>query len=503
MTTLLVNNRYKVIRSLGKGGFGETFLVEDSQLPSKRHCVLKQLIPVEDNSQIYQLIQERFLREAAILEELGENHTQIPRLYANFAENQKFFLVQEYIEGETLIDRVNKLGCMSETVVRQLLTDILPVLVYVHDRGIIHRDIKPDNIMLRWKDQKPVLIDFGAVRETMGTLINGQGKSTQSIIIGTPGFMASEQAAGRPTFACDLYSLGLTAIYMLTGRMPQELPTEPLTGEIGWRQFVPNVSPSLVALLDRAIAPSAQARFPTAQSMLDVLTGGHTVIGQHRQPLPTMLSAPPMNEQRPTVVFAPGVGIQPTPILPSQGMSDWIKTLIMGGVIGGFVLAGLAITRSPQTGTANSNNLSGGTTTVASPPPQATPEKGETNSSLTAPAQKPSEENSPASYSSTSSSTSSTDFPKATCGDPLPSSRSDYPVRFYPVFLPAQDRYLTLARQHVCQDALRIIRKDNGQPAIQVASFRDYETARQFQSFLTQKVGTAQIGPVTIVDSPR
>jgi serine/threonine protein kinase, bacterial len=349
MTLLFVNNRYKVIRSLGKGGFGETFLVEDSQMPSNRGCVLKQLTPVEDNPEIYQLVKERFLREAAILEDLGENHPQIPRLYASFAENQQFFLVQEYIEGETLIDRVHQQGCMSEAAVRQLLIDILPVLSYVHDRRIIHRDIKPDNIMMRRKDQKPVLIDFGAVRETMGTLINGQGKSTQSIIIGTPGFMASEQAAGRPTFASDLYSLGLTAIYLLTGKMPQELPTEPLTGDISWRQFVPTVSPSLVALLDRAISPSAQVRFPTAQSMLDALISDHTVISPNHQPMPTMLSAPPPIEHQPTTVST------------KPGMSDWMKTLIMAGVMGGFVLAGLAITRSPQAVSSNPNTSSNAT----------------------------------------------------------------------------------------------------------------------------------------------
>ncbi|MEL7241738.1 MAG: serine/threonine-protein kinase, partial [Cyanobacteria bacterium J06573_2] len=219
---MLLNNRYQIIRTLGSGGFGETVLAEDTQMPSRRPCVIKQLRPIQDNPRVYQLVRERFGREAAILEELGNGSSQIPMLYAYFSDNGQFYLVQEYIEGKTLTQVVQEKGLMDENSVKQILTSILPVLEYVHSKGIVHRDIKPENILTD-ADGKPVLIDFGAVKETLSTLLTPSGNATKSIVIGTPGFMATEQSVGRPMFASDIYSLGMTAIFLLTGKMPQEL----------------------------------------------------------------------------------------------------------------------------------------------------------------------------------------------------------------------------------------------------------------------------------------
>ena len=267
----LINDRYRVVRKIGDGNFGATFLVEDTQLPSGKRCVLKELMPIDNNEETYTLIKQRFEREAVILEELGNVSLQIPSLYAYFGENSKFYLVQEYVEGETIAQRVMSQGVMTDAAVREWLSGLLPVLACVHEKRIIHRDIKPDNIILRSRDHKPVLIDFGAVRETMGTQINANGKSTQSIVIGTPGFMPSEQAAGRAVFSSDLYSLGLTAIYALTGKIPQELPTDPMTGDVQWRSYASSVSGGLANVIDRAISPGIQGRFQTSAQMLDAL----------------------------------------------------------------------------------------------------------------------------------------------------------------------------------------------------------------------------------------
>ena len=270
---MLLNNRYQIIRTLGSGGFGETFLAEDSQMPSRRLCVIKQLRPIQNNQQVYELVQQRFGREAAILEELGDGSSQIPRLYAYFSDNGQFYLVQEYIEGKTLTQVVQEKGLMDENSVKQILISILPVLDYIHSKGIVHRDIKPENILIDI-DAQPVLIDFGAVKETLGTIMTPSGNATKSIVIGTPGFMATEQSVGRPMFASDIYSLGLTAIFLLTGKMPQELTSDPSTGKVLWRQYAPNIKDNFADILDRAIGFDARERFKTASVMLQALQTG-------------------------------------------------------------------------------------------------------------------------------------------------------------------------------------------------------------------------------------
>jgi serine/threonine protein kinase len=268
MKSILLNNRYQIIRPLGKGGFGETFLAEDTHLPSRRICVVKQLKPVTNNPKVYDLIQQRFNREAAILEQLGQGNEQIPNLYAYFAENGHFYLVQEWIEGPTLSQKSQVQGC-DEIFVTQLLVSLLPVLDYIHSLGIIHRDIKPNNIIWHQLDDKPVLIDFGIAKEIMNTVVDDQGEPS-SIIVGTQGFMPPEQAIGRPVYSSDIYSLGMTAIYLLTGKLPHELQFLPETNEINWYSDA-NISSHLAAVLNKAINPHQNLRYPNAKAMLALL----------------------------------------------------------------------------------------------------------------------------------------------------------------------------------------------------------------------------------------
>jgi serine/threonine protein kinase len=268
MIQQLLNDRYRTIRVLGAGSFGETFLAEDIQMPSRRHCVIKKLKPIKDNPEVFLLVQERFRREAAILEELGGSSGQIPDLYAYFQTSDQFYLVQELIEGETIKRRLQQVGRLSEETVREILVNLLPVLDFVHSNGIIHRDLKPDNIMLRNSDSKPVLIDFGSVRELMGTDLNPDGSSTSSIVVGTRGYMPNEQAAGRPVYSSDLYSLGMTAIYLLTGKQPLSLASDDHTGELVWHQAAPEISSSMKTVIDRAIKSHPSDRYPTAKEML-------------------------------------------------------------------------------------------------------------------------------------------------------------------------------------------------------------------------------------------
>ncbi|HEY9853829.1 MAG TPA: serine/threonine-protein kinase, partial [Leptolyngbyaceae cyanobacterium] len=274
----LLNNRYSIIKSLGSGGFGETYLAEDIQMPSKRRCVVKRLKPLGQKAAIYQ-IQERFEREAATLEALGQDCSQIPQLYAYLVEAGQFYLVQEWIEGDTLKQILQKDGPMSDRAVNELLLKLLPVLDYIHSKGIIHRDIKPDNIILRKQDGNPVLIDFGAVKETMGTELDSQGNISRTLIVGTSGFMPPEQAAGKPVYASDLYSLGCTAVYLLTGKLPHQLETSPVSGEMQWQTelesvqtgYPANINPTLMAVLDRSLKCHFRDRFQSAQEMLQAL----------------------------------------------------------------------------------------------------------------------------------------------------------------------------------------------------------------------------------------
>lgn len=346
MQTLL-NKRYRVIRTLESGGFAETFLAEDTQMPSNRRCVIKQLRPIQNNPQIYQLVQERFKREAAILEDLGGETKQIPILYAFFQLDGLFYLVQEWIEGDTLTKKVEEQGSLSESAVKEILVNLLPVTEYVHNQGIIHRDIKPDNIILRHRDHKPVLIDFGAIRETMGTVVNSQGNPTSSIVIGTPGYMPSEQAAGRPIYSSDLYSLGITAIYLLTGKQPQELETDPRTGEIVWHKNALLVSQTMLAVIDRAIAYHPRDRFATAKEMLEVLQFGAVTFPPRVAYIqPPAVTAPPATLQN-TVSVSPAPSYQPAH--QNSGHREiFLASLIAGGLIGGSIIIGFALSKSPQ-----------------------------------------------------------------------------------------------------------------------------------------------------------
>jgi serine/threonine-protein kinase len=345
MTPTLLNNRYRILRTLGAGGFGNTFLAEDTYMPSGRRCVIKQLKPVTHDPQAYKIVQERFGREAAVLEELGDGNNQIPRLFAYFSEAGQFYLVQEYIEGDTLTQKVEKGGVLSENEVKQILISLLPVLDYVHSRRMIHRDIKPDNVIIRQRDELPVLIDFGAVKEAMNTQVNLPGNQAPSMVIGTPGFMPAEQAGGRPTYTSDLYSLGLVAVFLLTGKLPHELETDARTGEFLWRRTAPNINPNLAMVIDRAVRFNASDRFATPREMLNALQSGDAV-----SDMATVAVAPgglPPNPNRsnpPIANPSPGrtVPVGSSPALPGNGR----KPLIIGALVAGslfLAIVGLAL----------------------------------------------------------------------------------------------------------------------------------------------------------------
>lgn len=336
-TPTILNNRYRVIKAISSGGFGETSLGQDTQMPSGRYCVIKQLKSTTNNPKLYQAVTERFQREAAILEDLGENNAQIPRLYAYFSDEQgQFYLVQEWIEGETLTQKLKNSGPLNENSVRQILISLLSVLDYIHGRGMIHRDIKPDNIILRGRDNLPVLIDFGAVKESMET--EADSGARPSIAIGTPGFMAIEQVAGRPVYASDLYSLGLTAIYLLTGKFPQDLSIDPETGELIWSQFAGKISPGFASILARAINSNMSDRFSSAQEMLAALTSLET------KKSPEIIYSNSSGILSPPVNFLETRGFHPLPsIAIFSRLRGQPKAIVVGSIVGGSFIVGIVL----------------------------------------------------------------------------------------------------------------------------------------------------------------
>lgn len=365
---MLLNNRYQVLQALGSGGFGETFVAEDTQMPSKRRCLIKRLHPVNNEPKVYQLINERFHREAAILEDLGSGSDRIPSLYAYFEENGNFYLVQELIEGKTLSAALQDKGSFSEAYVKNFLINLLPVIEYVHSKRIVHRDINPDNIIIRKHDNQPVLIDFGAVKESMGTTITASGNVTGSIMIGTPGFMPSEQVAGRPVYSSDLYAVGLTAIYMLTGKLPQTIEIDHRTGEILWKQYAQRISPTLASILDKSIHCSAHERYSTAQEML--------------QALPQKTVQKPLTPSH-TVVLSPGNNRLPTISYKSPSrLDDLQKTLILASFLAAAVIAGFWITRSNYPIISSSLSPSPSPLPSLSPSPSSSPSLSPSPSSL-------------------------------------------------------------------------------------------------------------------------
>jgi serine/threonine protein kinase len=276
-----LRGRYHIIKELSSGGFGQTYLAEDWDLPGHPQCAVKRLQPQSSDPFVLQTAKRLFDQEAEILHRLG-CHEQIPRLMAHFEENQQFYLVEEFIPGNDLSRELAARGKGGVAAPRReaeaiaLLRDILEVLAFVHRQGAIHRDIKPANLIRRQSDGKIVLIDFGAVKEIPNLSVNPEGEVTSTVAIGTRGYMPDEQANGKPRLSSDVYAVGVIAIQALTGVNPDPksggLPEEPATGEIVWRNRA-QVSDALADVIDQMVRKDCRQRYPTAVEALGAVEG--------------------------------------------------------------------------------------------------------------------------------------------------------------------------------------------------------------------------------------
>jgi hypothetical protein len=258
----ILGSRYRPISPLGSGGFGYTYLAEDTHRPGNPQCVVKKLarwFSPEDLSHARRL----FATEAQTLEQLGA-HDRIPRLLAYFEQDGDFYLVQEFIAGPLLTEELAdcQYSPWETDEIVDFLADLLPILEFVHQHQVIHRDIKPENLIRRQVDRKLVLIDFGVAKHTTAMI-----GDRRTLAVGTCGYAPPEQIQGRPRFNSDLYAVGTIAIEGAIGSHPDKLSQSP-SQEVNWREFAPHIDSQLATILDRMVRPDYQQRYQTAQEVL-------------------------------------------------------------------------------------------------------------------------------------------------------------------------------------------------------------------------------------------
>ena len=292
---LLLAERYSPIKIIGQGGFGRTFQAIDKYKPSEPFCVIKQFFPQAQGTQILEEAAELFALEAKRLDSLGRN-PQIPELLAYFTQDNRQYLVQEFIHGKTLKQELEESGAFNEIKIIELLKNLLPVLEFIHSQQIIHRDIKPENIIRRRKDNQLVLVDFGASKYATMTALGRTGT-----VIGSAGYFAPEQAVGKTIFASDIYSLGVTCIHLLTKIEPVDLFNVSENDWV-WRDYLKsNVSDEFGEILDKMIVGATKKRFKNVREILSLIQETSQDKIQSIPPLP--ISQPPISQPEKEELF--------------------------------------------------------------------------------------------------------------------------------------------------------------------------------------------------------
>lgn len=347
---LILVGRYLPQKLLGRGGFGAAFLARDRHTPrGMRQCVVKQFQPSGNlTAAQLEVAQALFEREAEVLEDLGNTHPQIPDLFAFFEltvpslqpgrQDQFFYLVQEYIDGQTLEDELAQKGQLSATEVTQMLEEILEILKFVHENGSIHRDIKPSNIM-RHRNGRFYLLDFGAVKQAT------KGTANRSTGIYSLGFAPPEQVAGAEVYpSTDLYALAVTCLMLLTGKEPTDL-FDSYSNRWNWRIHATQVSPALADALDRMLLPAPNQRFQSAGEALDALKHPDPRLIQRAAAAASVVPAAPSGLPQPLATPAAQPASSPSaPPRPRSTIATFSTLELLGGAaFTGFEASLLAI----------------------------------------------------------------------------------------------------------------------------------------------------------------
>jgi serine/threonine-protein kinase len=341
---ITLNNHYRIVRELGHGGFGRTYLAEDAHRFNEP-CVLKEFAPQVHGSYALQKSEELFEREAGVLYKL--QHNQIPRFRELFrvsiSDRGYLFLVQDYVPGQTyrfLLDARKRQGLrFIEAEINQLLIQILPVLEYIHSLGVLHRDISPDNLILRLSDGMPVLIDFGGVKQVAATVeslfAEANGTPGPATRIGKLGYAPVEQMQmGIVSPHSDLYALAATVLVLLTGKEPHQL-LDSQTLHWNWRAEC-SLSPNLSLVLDKMLAQQPSQRYSSAREVMLALSGNPPL----QPPLPPApafgLTQPPDHSPIPVPAPAPklpGTPVRVAAIGNQQKMPAWKMVLFVVAVL--------------------------------------------------------------------------------------------------------------------------------------------------------------------------
>jgi serine/threonine protein kinase len=301
----LLQQRYRVTKVLGQGGFGRTYLAQDTGCFDEM-CVLKEFSPNDRGRDALKKSKELFQREAQVLYQI--DHPQIPKFRANFEEERRLFLVQEYAEGKTvaktLSDRLKNSSTFTEAEAVEFLQNMLPVLTHIHNMGIIHRDISPDNVIFRDRDRLPVLIDFGVVKAGV-TQLEVSTQIHQGTTVGKAGYAPGEQLQTGEAYAnSDLYALAVTVVVMMTGRKPESL-IDKSTMTWKWHQWVPTLTPWFAKILNRMLSRAPNNRYQSATEVAQALRSVSDFVGTSTTGLP------------PSGTYVPSNKLSPTPSQPS------------------------------------------------------------------------------------------------------------------------------------------------------------------------------------------
>ena len=356
----VLGNRYEIVQELGRGGFGRSYLAIDRNKFGEK-CVLKEFAPQVRGAAELIKAKELFEREAGVLYKL--QHPQIPAfrelLRVNAGANESLLLIQDYINGQTYLQRLNQRlkqqQVFSEGEVVELFHDLLPVLDYIHKRGVIHRDISPDNIIYRDQDKLPVLIDFGGVKEIATTVVAQYSSAKISTRIGKQGYAPDEQMIrGNVSPPSDLYALAATALTLLTGKEASTI-YNPIDATWEWRKYV-NLSPEFGAIIDRLLEYNPQHRYQSVAEVLAVLPSRHNYSAANfSAPFSSTNSTPITHasqiSQLKTLEISPREKSAPSTIqteLPTRDPNEWKQPAwqvgkIMSGIFAACLLISVGV----------------------------------------------------------------------------------------------------------------------------------------------------------------